>query len=160
VRHAPTPRTSSSHPREGGRRRTAAPRHAAGRGPRPGPAPAAARPAAATSHATPPAGVAQQEVGKGRCPVVSNRPLHSHCPAREVSAPHCGTEFFRIYHFSKKMVRVCNHSVDLVVPMHHSVVPMHHSARPRRLRRLSLPLLPRLPPPPQPPRVTQGTTSL
>ena len=45
--YAPTPPAT----REGGR--TAAPRHAVGGEPRPGPAPA--RPAAATSHATPPA---------------------------------------------------------------------------------------------------------
>ena len=53
----PTSHTSSSHPREGGHhlRRTASQLHAAGGGPRPGQAPAAARPAAATSHDTPPA---------------------------------------------------------------------------------------------------------
>jgi hypothetical protein len=71
VWHAQQPRTSTKNPPatrlspqgaasrhgEGGqrRRRTAAIRHTAGRGPRPGPAPAAARPAATAPHDTSPA---------------------------------------------------------------------------------------------------------
>jgi hypothetical protein len=83
--HQPTPpshktqSTASCAPDgEGGqhRGRTAAPRHTAGCGPRPGRAPAAARPAAVAPHATPRPPPTTTGRRKGGCPVVNNRPLH------------------------------------------------------------------------------------
>jgi hypothetical protein len=76
ARHAQTTRTSSSHPREGvhHRRRTAAFRHAAGGGPGTGPRRRPPCPRNPPRHAP---CQPQQEGGKGRCPVVSNWPLHS-----------------------------------------------------------------------------------
>jgi len=108
---------------EGGqrRRRTAAPRHADEGRHRPGPAPAAARPATATPHVTTPSN--NNRMAGRRCPFVSNRPLHRvlqqrchhasasarspswppiPCPRlqraatdrqQKISAPHCETEF-------------------------------------------------------------------
>jgi hypothetical protein len=69
--------TSSSHPREGShlRQRTASSRHANGGGPRPETGPHHNSP----SHRNLPRHTPcqpQQEGGKGRCPVVSNLPLH------------------------------------------------------------------------------------
>jgi hypothetical protein len=61
-------RTAPRHG-EGGqrRRRTATQRHTASGGPRPGPAPAAARPAAVASHATPPANINRTEESRMSC---------------------------------------------------------------------------------------------
>jgi hypothetical protein len=116
TRHSP----QGAAPRhgEGGqnRRRTAATRHTAGCGPRPGPAPAAARPAAAAPHDTFPANNNRPEEMRTSCrqqpappprdaakmsprisigpePVLADHALSppaagSHCPAREGSAPH------------------------------------------------------------------------
>jgi hypothetical protein len=120
----PTPATRRSPqgaaPRhgEGGqsRRRTAAPRHTAGCGPRPGPPPLADRPAAAAPHDTFPANNNRPEEMRTSCrqqpappqrdaakmsPHISIGPepvlaahapsppaAGSHCPAREGSAPH------------------------------------------------------------------------
>jgi hypothetical protein len=100
--------------------RTVAPRHTAGCGPRPGPAPASARPASEAPHDTSPANNNRPEGMRTSCcqqpvppprdaakmsprisigpePVLAAHALPppasgSHCPAREGSAPHCGTE--------------------------------------------------------------------
>jgi hypothetical protein len=83
--HQPPPPSTRRSPQravprhgEGGQRlrRTAAPRHTANGGPRPGRAPAAARPAVVAPHATPRPPPTTTGRRKGGCPVVSNRPLH------------------------------------------------------------------------------------
>ena len=89
ARHARQPRTSSRHPREGGqrRRRTAAPRHAACGRPRPGQAPAAARPADATSHDTPRACQQQLDGGEADVPSSVTDPSTARC-SKDVTTHH------------------------------------------------------------------------
>ena len=113
-----SPQGAASRHGEGGQswRRTAATRHTVGCGPRPGPAPAAARPAAAAPRDTFPANNNRPEERRTSCrqqpapplrdaakmsPRISTGPetvlaahapsppaAGSHCPAREGSAPH------------------------------------------------------------------------
>ncbi len=132
-KHQPPPPATRRSPQgaaslhgEGGqsRRRTAAPRRTAGCGPRPGPAPAASRPAAAAPHDTFPANNNRQEERRTSCsqqpapppcdaakmsPRISIGPepvlaahapsppaAGSHCPAREGSTPYWEQSFFQL----------------------------------------------------------------